>query len=131
MKSCFNNYFGHQKCLLSASLCQCFGKSFLKHIFYRVSFGRQKFSKFPFATTRFFVQTSPIEYSSSLEAMHHWKHLTGQPQLPIFPITQISIAKSSCSHLFPHLAIIWRSHIDCFSLYVSNPSSLGFSECAR
>ena len=65
-----------------------------------------------------------------LEATHPSKHLTGQPQLPFLPSTQTSNAKSSSAPFFPHFANIWRSHSEFFSLHFSNPSSLGFPECA-
>ena len=94
-------------------------------------FCQAKFFKIALSQLPDFLFT-PHEMSIHLrvKAMHHWKHLTGQPQLPFLPGTQTSSVKSTSAHFFPHLANIWRSHIEFLSLHVSNPSFLGFPECA-
>ena len=37
-----------------------------------------------------------------LEAMHHWKHLTGKSQLPFLPSTQTHSLKATCE-IFPQI----------------------------
>ena len=93
-------------------------------------FCQAKFFKIPLSQLPHFLFTPhQMIVHLRLEAMHHCKRLTGQPQLPFLPSTQISSVKSSCAHFFPHLANLWRSHIEFLSPHVSNASSLGFLEC--
>ena len=92
-------------------------------------FRKAKIFKIPFSLLPDFLFT-PQQLSVHLrqEAMHYWKHLTGQHQLRFFPSTQNSSVKSWCAHFFPHLANIWRWHIELLLLHVSNSSSFCFLE---
>ena len=127
MKLLFNKNISHENCSLFEFPCLCFRMPFLKHTLYH----QAKFFKIPLSQLPNFLFTlHQMSIHLRLEAMHHWKHLTGQPQLTFLPSTQTSSVKSSSAHFFPHLANIWRSHIEFLSLHVSNPSFLGFLECA-
>ena len=92
-------------------------------------FRKAKIFKIPFSQLPDFLFT-PHQLSVHLrqEAIHYWKHLTGQHQLRFFPSTQNSSVKSWCAHFFPHLANIWRWHIELLLLHVSNSSSFCFLE---
>ena len=52
-------------------------------------FCEAKFFKIPLPQLPIFSLTShQMSIPLRLEAMHHWKHLTGQPQLPFLQSTQ-------------------------------------------
>ena len=105
-KSSFNKFLGHEKCSFSASLSPCFRMSFLKRTKYPVTFVKQNFTKFLCGNYQSFCSHPTRKYSYRLEAMDHWKHLTGKPQHRFHPSTQTSSVKSSCAHFFPHMANI-------------------------